>query len=141
MEKTKVGIGAYFHRRFCNAPPVSRSFTVNTANLRCTGTVDIANLQCARQSLTFRCSGSKDDDEMLQVKSLLKGSPAQTCDKIAIGDYIIAVNGKQREREEERVGEREIEVLWMQFARADEEGQMVAGECSTECRESEMLIA
>jgi C-terminal processing protease CtpA/Prc len=31
---------------------------------------------------------------MLQVKSLLKGSPAQTCDKIAIGDYIIAVNGK-----------------------------------------------
>jgi C-terminal processing protease CtpA/Prc len=31
---------------------------------------------------------------MLQVKSLLKGSPAQTCDKIAIGDYIIAVNGE-----------------------------------------------
>lgn len=51
MEKTKVGIGAYFHR-------------------------------------------SKDDDELLQVKSLLKGSPAQVSERIAIGDYIIAVNGE-----------------------------------------------
>ena len=42
---------------------------------------------------------------MLQVKSLLKGSPAQTCDKIAIGDYIIAVNGKQRERGGGREGD------------------------------------
>ena len=45
-------------------------------------------------SIQAKQFGSKDDEEMLQVKSLLKGSPAQTCDKIAIGDYIIAVNGK-----------------------------------------------
>jgi len=31
---------------------------------------------------------------MLQVKSLLKGSPAQTCNQVSIGDYIIAVNGE-----------------------------------------------
>ncbi|EKX35389.1 hypothetical protein GUITHDRAFT_155501 [Guillardia theta CCMP2712] len=37
---------------------------------------------------------SKEEEDMLQVKSLLKGSPAQLCNKISIGDRIIAVNGE-----------------------------------------------
>jgi len=28
------------------------------------------------------------------MQSLLKGSPAQTCNQVSIGDYIIAVNGE-----------------------------------------------
>jgi C-terminal processing protease CtpA/Prc len=35
----------------------------------------------------------KDIDSVLSVKSLLKGSPAQQCNKIAVGDHIMAVNG------------------------------------------------
>mmetsp|Transcript_6767 Transcript_6767/g.15853 ORF Transcript_6767/g.15853 Transcript_6767/m.15853 type:complete len:164 (+) Transcript_6767:194-685(+) len=37
---------------------------------------------------------NKEQQDALQVKSLLKGSPAQLCNKISIGDTIVAVNGE-----------------------------------------------
>mmetsp|Transcript_33513 Transcript_33513/g.69225 ORF Transcript_33513/g.69225 Transcript_33513/m.69225 type:complete len:162 (+) Transcript_33513:170-655(+) len=37
---------------------------------------------------------NKEQQDALQVKSLLKGSPAQLCNKVSIGDTIIAVNGE-----------------------------------------------
>eukprot|EP00293_Proteomonas_sulcata_P013945 CAMPEP_0184291698 /NCGR_PEP_ID=MMETSP1049-20130417/3632_1 /TAXON_ID=77928 /ORGANISM="Proteomonas sulcata, Strain CCMP704" /LENGTH=145 /DNA_ID=CAMNT_0026599205 /DNA_START=67 /DNA_END=501 /DNA_ORIENTATION=- len=38
---------------------------------------------------------NKDRNDILQVKSLLKGSPAQLCGEIEIGDTITHVNGER----------------------------------------------
>ena len=44
----------------------------------------------------------------MMVQSLQEGSAAYLCPSIAIGDYIVAING-QRDRETERQRDRETE--------------------------------
>ena len=37
---------------------------------------------------------SKDDENVLRVKSVLRGSPASACGQINVGDHIVAVDGE-----------------------------------------------
>ena len=67
LEKAKVGIGAYFQR----SKEEEDMLQVKVSRCMCT-------------SLLLKGA----------VQSLLKGSPAQLCNKISIGDRIIAVNGE-----------------------------------------------